>query len=95
MARLDDELRARVHEIVRLTPNIVEVVVRAPIAARAFKPGQFYRLQNYERCAARVDGTTLAMEGLALTGAADRHGSGPAFDHRARDGRLLRSLRAA
>ena len=57
------------HEIVRLTPNIIEVVVRAPIAARAFKPGQFYRLQNYERLASRVDGTTLAMEGLALTGA--------------------------
>jgi NADPH-dependent glutamate synthase beta subunit-like oxidoreductase/NAD(P)H-flavin reductase len=68
-ARLDYELRARVHEIVRLTPNIVEVVVRAPIAARAFKPGQFYRLQNYEHFAARVDGTSLAMEGLALTGA--------------------------
>src|SRR5262245_54760020 len=68
-ARLDYELRARVHEIVRLTPNIVEVVVRAPIAARAFNPGQFYRLQNYEAHAARIDGTTLAMEGLALTGA--------------------------
>jgi NADPH-dependent glutamate synthase beta subunit-like oxidoreductase/NAD(P)H-flavin reductase len=68
-ARLNDELRARIHEINRLTPNIVEVIVRAPIAARAFKPGQFYRLQNYEHCAARVDHTTLAMEGLALTGA--------------------------
>jgi len=68
-ARLDYELRPQVHEIVRLTPNIIEVVVRAPIAARAFKPGQFYRLQNYERLTARVDGTTLAMEGLALTGA--------------------------
>ena len=60
------------HEIVRLTPNIVEVVVRAPIAARAFKPGQFYRLQNYEAHAARVDGTTLAMEGLALDRRRDR-----------------------
>ena len=39
------------------------------MAARAFKPGQFYRLQNYESLAPRVDGTTLAMEGLALTGA--------------------------
>ena len=39
------------------------------MAARAFKPGQFYRLQNYETLAPRVDGTTLAMEGLALTGA--------------------------
>ena len=32
-------------------------------------PGQFYRLQNYERHALAVDGTRLAMEGLALTGA--------------------------
>src|SRR5690606_40707495 len=63
------ELRAFVHRVDRLTPEIVEVVVRAPIAARAFRPGQFYRLQNYETYAPRVDGTTLAMEGLALTGA--------------------------
>jgi NADPH-dependent glutamate synthase beta subunit-like oxidoreductase/NAD(P)H-flavin reductase len=68
-ARLDDELRARVHEVVRLTPKIVEIVVRAPMAARAFSPGQFYRLQNYETFAQKSDGTTLAMEGLALTGA--------------------------
>ncbi len=69
-ACLDDEMRARVHEVIRLTPKILEIVVKAPMAARAFKPGQFYRLQNYETLAARVDGTTLAMEGLALTGAA-------------------------
>jgi NADPH-dependent glutamate synthase beta subunit-like oxidoreductase/NAD(P)H-flavin reductase len=68
-AKLDDELRARVHEVVRLTPNIVEVIVRAPLAARAFKPGQFYRLQNYETVAHRTEDTTLATEGLALTGA--------------------------
>ncbi|WP_337173166.1 FAD-dependent oxidoreductase [Paludisphaera sp.] len=67
--RLNDELRSVVHEVVRLTPNIVEVVVRAPIAARAFHPGQFYRLQNFEALAARSGATTLAMEGLALTGA--------------------------
>src|SRR5690606_23197477 len=63
------ELRAFVHRVDRLTPEIVEVVVRAPIAARAFRPGQFYRLQNYETYAKTVDGTTLAMEGLAMTGA--------------------------
>ncbi len=68
-ARLDDELRAVVHAVERLTPKIVEIVVKAPIAARAFQPGQFYRLQNYETYAPRVDGTILAMEGLALTGA--------------------------
>jgi len=69
-ARLDDELRPRVQEVIRLTPKIVEIVVRAPMAARAFKPGQFYRLQNYESSALQRDGTRLAMEGLALTGAA-------------------------
>jgi NAD(P)H-flavin reductase len=70
MRRLDDELRATVHAVHRLTPQIVEVVVHAPMAARVFQPGQFYRLQNYETLAAKTDGTTLGMEGLALTGAA-------------------------
>jgi NADPH-dependent glutamate synthase beta subunit-like oxidoreductase/NAD(P)H-flavin reductase len=69
-AKLDSELRANVHDIIRLTPSIVEVIVRAPLAAREFRPGQFFRLQNYETSAARVDQTRLAMEGIALTGAA-------------------------
>ena len=68
-AKLDDALRARVERVVRLTPTIVEVVVHAPAAARRFRPGQFYRLQNFESLAARKEGTRLAMEGLALTGA--------------------------
>jgi len=68
-AKLNDELRAVVQKVVRLTPTIVEVVVRAPLAARKFEPGQFYRLQNYETQAMRAGNTILAMEGLALTGA--------------------------
>jgi NADPH-dependent glutamate synthase beta subunit-like oxidoreductase/NAD(P)H-flavin reductase len=66
---LDDGLIARVHQVNRLTPTIVEVVVRAPFAARHFEPGQFFRLQNFESNAIEVDGTKLAMEGIALTGA--------------------------
>jgi NAD(P)H-flavin reductase len=69
IAKLDAELRATVQEVVRLTPNTVEVIVKAPLAARAFEPGQFYRLQNFEALASRDNGTTLGMEGLALTGA--------------------------
>ena len=69
LAAMNRELRATVERVVRLTPTIVEVVVRAPAAARRFRPGQFYRLQNFESLADRVDGTRLAMEGLALTGA--------------------------
>ena len=69
LAKLDSEMRATVHAVHVLTPTIVEVVVRAPMAARAFLPGQFYRLQNYESLAPRTKTTTLGMEGLALTGA--------------------------
>jgi NADPH-dependent glutamate synthase beta subunit-like oxidoreductase/NAD(P)H-flavin reductase len=69
IARLDDELRPTVAAINRLTPTIVEIVVRAPMAARAFMPGQFYRLQNYETLSPTTDDTRLAKEGLALTGA--------------------------
>ncbi len=69
LADLNRDLRAVVHEVKRLTPTIVEVILRAPVAARRFAPGQFYRLQNFESLALRVPGTTLAMEGLALTGA--------------------------
>ncbi|MBV8032593.1 MAG: FAD-dependent oxidoreductase [Betaproteobacteria bacterium] len=69
ISKLNRELRAVVHEVKRLTPRIVEVVLRAPVAAKRFHPGQFYRMQNFEALALRVPGTTLAMEGLALTGA--------------------------
>ena len=67
--RIEDELVARVEEVRRLTSTIVEVIVRAPAAARRFRPGQFYRLQNYETQARSANGTRLLMEGIALTGA--------------------------
>ena len=69
LAKLQGELRATVHEVKRLTPTIVEVIIKAPLAARRFQPGQFYRLQNFEARAQKSQGSTLAMEGLALTGA--------------------------
>jgi NADPH-dependent glutamate synthase beta subunit-like oxidoreductase/NAD(P)H-flavin reductase len=69
LGQLNDELRATVQKVERLTPTIVEVVVRAPLAARRFRPGQFYRLQNFETRSPAAEGTRLAMEGIALTGA--------------------------
>ncbi len=73
VARFDHELLARVERVDRLTPTIIEVIVKAPAAARYFEPGQFYRLQNFERGSARLttDGhvSSLVMEGIALTGA--------------------------
>jgi NAD(P)H-flavin reductase len=66
---LADQLVARVDRVERLTPTIVEVVVRAPRAANEFHPGQFYRLQNFESLAPVASGTRMQMEGLAMTGA--------------------------
>ena len=63
LCTLDDGLLAGVHQVNRLTPTIVEVVIRAPFASRHFDPGQFFRLQNFEANAPVVDGTSLAMEG--------------------------------
>jgi NADPH-dependent glutamate synthase beta subunit-like oxidoreductase/NAD(P)H-flavin reductase len=74
--RLNHGLRASVHAINRLTPTIIEVVVKAPAAAEAFEPGQFFRLQNFEMLARKASGSTLAMEGLALTGAWVDRGQG-------------------
>ncbi len=74
IASARDSLTATVHAVNRLTPTIIEVVIRAPAAARAFRPGQFYRLQNFEVLAPQDDQpgigrTLLNMEGLAMTGA--------------------------
>jgi len=74
IAAARDGLTATVHAVHRLTSTIVEVLIRAPMAARAFRPGQFYRLQNFEVLAAHDDEpgvgrTVLNMEGLAMTGA--------------------------
>lgn len=68
-ATLDEQLRAYVVKVERLTPTIVDVIVKAPLQAKKFEPGQFYRLQNFETSAPVINGTKLMMEGLALTGA--------------------------
>ncbi len=67
--RLDDQLLGQIIEIKRITPTIIEVIVRAPLAAKHFCPGQFYRVQNFEALAPVIDNTVLVAEGLALTGA--------------------------
>ncbi|MBT4880837.1 MAG: FAD-dependent oxidoreductase [Alphaproteobacteria bacterium] len=66
---LNQKLRAQLLEIKRLTPKIIELVIKAPQAARAFKPGQFFRLQNFEAITHGAGHTQQSLEGLALTGA--------------------------
>jgi len=66
--KLDQLFRSEVVAIHRLADDVVELTVRAPLAARRFHPGQFFRLQNFESSAPLVDGTRLHTEPLALAG---------------------------
>ena len=60
--------QAEIVAIRRHTPNIVECRVRAPMAARNFCAGQFYRLQNYECVSPFIGDTRLQTEALAMIG---------------------------
>jgi NADPH-dependent glutamate synthase beta subunit-like oxidoreductase/NAD(P)H-flavin reductase len=60
------EFQTTIAHIERRTENVIELTIHSPLAAKHFQPGQFYRLQNYETYAPRLDHTTLQMEPLAL-----------------------------
>ncbi len=64
--RMRQLFSAQVVSILRKTSKVVELTVHAPLAAKHFKPGQFYRLQNFETLAPRIDHTLLQMEPLSL-----------------------------
>ncbi|WP_339047077.1 FAD-dependent oxidoreductase [Candidatus Mesenet endosymbiont of Phosphuga atrata] len=67
--KIKSAFTAVVVDVKRLTPKVVEVIIKAPMAAANFKPGQFYRLQNFEANSPKIKDTKLAMEGIAATGA--------------------------
>lgn len=66
---MDAMFQAQVQKVRRLARDVVEVRIHAPLAAQKFKPGQFFRLQNYETHSPLIDGTRLQTEALALSGA--------------------------
>ncbi|HEU5047563.1 MAG TPA: FAD-dependent oxidoreductase [Rickettsiales bacterium] len=81
LAFMNLQLRATVHDVVRLTHNIVEVIVKAPQAAKQFEPGQFYRLQNFEMNALKVKGGTLPPSELRSDSPAGSSQSAPPRTH--------------
>lgn len=62
---------AMIVSVRRHSPQMVELQVRAPMAARNLHPGQFYRLQNYECLSPMVGDTLLQTEAMAMIGARD------------------------
>jgi NAD(P)H-flavin reductase len=69
LAHLDDEFRATLVRVERLTPTIVEVVVRAPAAARRFRPGSSTVCRISRRSHGASTGLVSPWRALALTGA--------------------------
>ncbi|GAO35977.1 pyridine nucleotide-disulfide oxidoreductase [Sulfuricella sp. T08] len=67
--RMTDLLQPRVVQVQRLSPSVIELLIRAPMAARNFRPGQFFRLQNFETSSPLFEGSRLQTEALALSGA--------------------------
>lgn len=65
--------QASVKQVTRLSENILSLSIQAPLAAKHFQPGQFYRLQNYETSAPRVEHTSLQIEPLALIATEKNH----------------------
>lgn len=60
---------AKIKSIQSLAPNVTELIIQAPLAAKKFRPGHFFRLQNFSAYAKKVEQTALQIEPLALTAA--------------------------
>lgn len=61
-------LQPRVATVRRDNPAMTELWVHAPMAARNFKAGQFYRLQTFESTSTVVEGTRLQVPLLTVSG---------------------------
>lgn len=64
--QMDYLFNAKIKEIKKYPNHIVKLTITAPLAARKFQPGQFFRLQNYEAYAPSIEKTKLIMEPLAV-----------------------------
>ncbi|MDR3491944.1 MAG: FAD-dependent oxidoreductase [Gammaproteobacteria bacterium] len=67
--KINELFKAHIVSITRQTHNVFELVIHAPLAAKHFQPGQFFRLQNFETFSPKINHTTMQMEPLALIGA--------------------------
>ncbi|MBA1145752.1 FAD-dependent oxidoreductase [Ectothiorhodospiraceae bacterium WFHF3C12] len=68
LEQTDDLFTARVVSVNRDNPAMVELWVRAPMAARSFRPGQFFRLQTFETGSPVVEGTRLQVPLITVSG---------------------------
>jgi len=64
--KMQELLTARVAKIQRHTQDVIELQIRAPQVAKKVRPGEFFRLQNFENNAPIVGNTRLQTEAMAM-----------------------------
>ncbi|MDC6159991.1 hypothetical protein HOV72_030255, partial [Bacillus albus] len=67
-AFLRQGLVATIKSIASSNPTMAEVWVKAPMAAKNFKPGQFFRMQPFEQHSEVVEGTRVQIPLLTVSG---------------------------
>ena len=93
---MQDLLEARVVGIKHLASKVIEITVHAPLAARHWHAGQFFRLQTLPIRVPSLRGPSLRTEALALSGSkVDRErGTVVLIVHeRGASGRMIRALK--
>ncbi len=67
LQKINSEFLVRIKEIIRISDNVFEIIVKAPLLAKHAQIGQIFRLQNYHAFAKKINGQIMAMEGVAVT----------------------------
>ena len=44
---LDEQLKAKIYSIKEISPNVIDLVIKSPMATKNYQPGQIFRLQNF------------------------------------------------
>ena len=66
--QMREQFDTYVYDIQRRSADIIELTIKAPMAAKNYKPGQFFRVQNLTTSAPYSQLAQLQMEPLALSG---------------------------
>lgn len=65
--KINDEFLVTIKSVTNSSDHVIELVVRAPMLAKATKIGQIFRLQNYASLAKKINNQNLVLEGIAVT----------------------------
>lgn len=71
---LETNLKITVESVNKLNDRYTELIINAPLMSDKFRPGHFFKLQNYESTAGKLNGSILTTGNLTLYGC----GSDPA-----------------